>query len=54
LAPVFAEHGVPLDLYGLFRDRTLLSKLPLRRSGNDLAERTHQVLDQLEALLAAS
>lgn len=54
LAPVFAEHGVPLDLDGLFRDRTLLSKLPLRRSGNDLAERTHHVLDQLEALLAAT
>lgn len=51
LAPVFAEHGVPLDLDQLFRERRLLPKLHLRRSGNDLAERTHQVLDQLEAWL---
>jgi predicted acylesterase/phospholipase RssA len=52
-APVFAEHGVPLDLDSLFRERSLLSKLALRRSGNDLAERTHQVLDQLEARIRA-
>lgn len=52
LAPVFAEHGVPLDLDSLFRERRLLPKLALRRSGNHLAERTHQVLDRLEALLA--
>jgi predicted acylesterase/phospholipase RssA len=51
LAPVFAQHGVPLDLDLLFRDRRLLPKLALRRSGNDLAERTHQVLDQLERRL---
>ncbi|HJV70364.1 patatin-like phospholipase family protein [Ideonella sp.] len=51
LAPVFAEHGVPLDLDLLFRERRLLPKLALRRSGSDLAERTHQVLDQLEARL---
>jgi NTE family protein len=52
LAPVFAEHGVPLDLDSLFRERRLLPKLALRRSGNHLTERTHQVLDRLEALLA--
>ncbi|MEK8031612.1 patatin-like phospholipase family protein [Ideonella sp. DXS29W] len=51
LAPVFAEHGVPLDLDSLFRDRRLLPKLALRRSGNQLTERTHQVLDRLEAEL---
>lgn len=51
LAPIFAEHGVPMDLDALFRERQLLAKLPLRRSGNALAERTHQVLDQLEAWL---
>lgn len=51
LAPVFAAHGVPLDLDLLFRDRRLLPKLALRRSGSDLAERAHQVLDQLEARL---
>ncbi len=53
LAPVFAEHGVPLDLDTLFRERSLLPKLALRRSGNHLAERTHPVLDQLEARLRA-
>jgi predicted acylesterase/phospholipase RssA len=52
-APVFAAHGVPLDLDTLFRERSLLSKLALRRSGSDLAERTHQVLDQLEARIRA-
>ena len=52
-APVFAEHGVPLDLDTLFRERSLLTKLALRRSGNDLAERAHQVLDQLEARIRA-
>jgi NTE family protein len=54
LAPVFAEHGVPMDLDSLFRERQLLPKLPLRRSGNHLAERLHQVLDQLEAELRAA
>ncbi|HEV8688759.1 MAG TPA: patatin-like phospholipase family protein [Ideonella sp.] len=54
LAPVFAEHGVPLDLDSLFRERQLLPKLPLRRSGNDLAERLHQVLDQLEPQVRVS
>ena len=53
LALVFGEHGVPLDLDSLFRERRLLPKLALRRSGNHLTERTHQVLDQLEAALAA-
>ena len=53
LAQVFGEHGVPLDLDSLFRERRLLPKLALRRSGNHLTERTHQVLDQLEAALAA-
>ena len=52
LTQVFAEHGVPLDLDSLFRERRLLPKLSLRRSGNHLTERTHQVLDRLEALLA--
>jgi NTE family protein len=51
LAPVFAAHGVPMDLDRLFRERQLLPKLPLRRSGNDLAERLHQVLDRLEMSL---
>lgn len=49
LAPVFAAHGVPLDADVLMRERRLLPKLALRRSGNDLAERLHHVLDQLEA-----
>jgi len=53
LAPVFAGHGVALDLDLLFRERRLLPRLALRRSGNDLAERTHQVLDQLESRLRA-
>ena len=44
---------MPLDLDSLFRERRLLPKLALRRSGNQLTERTHQVLDQLEAALAA-
>lgn len=48
LAPVFAAHGVPLALDLLLRERRLLPGLPLRRSGNALAERLHQVLDQLE------
>lgn len=51
LAPIFAEHGVPMDLDQLFRERQLLPKLPLRRSGSHLAERLHQVLDQLESRL---
>jgi predicted acylesterase/phospholipase RssA len=51
LAPIFAAHGVPMDLDRLFRERQLLPKLPLRRSGNDLAERLHQVLDRLELSL---
>jgi NTE family protein len=51
LAPIFAAHGVPMDLDRLFRERQLLPKLPLRRSGNDLAERLHQVLDRLEMSL---
>lgn len=51
LAQVFGEHGVPLDLDSLFRERRLLPKLALRRSGNHLAERTHQVLDRLETEL---
>lgn len=51
LAPVFAAHGAPMDLDLLFRERQLLPKLPLRRSGNDLAERLHQVMDQLDAQL---
>lgn len=51
LAPVFAAHGVPLAMGVLLRERRLLPKLPLRRSGTDLAERTHHVLDQLEAVL---
>jgi NTE family protein len=51
LAPVFAAHGVPLAMDVLLRERRLLPKLALRRSGNDLAERTHHVLDQLEAVL---
>ncbi|WP_329720806.1 patatin-like phospholipase family protein [Ideonella sp.] len=53
LALVFSEHRVPMDLDSLFRERRLLPKLALRRSGNHLTERTHQVLDQLEAALAA-